>query len=63
MQKLIEVNDGGEAMSMSPTEFCTQKFWLTMLWPHAIRMFGSANLTSAGYGERSHVVAMKGVFQ
>ena len=62
IQKLTVVNDGGEVVSMSPTEFCTPKFWLMRLWPHPITMFGSANLTSTGYGERSHV-AMKEAFQ
>lgn len=61
-QKMTVVDDNGATVSRSPTEFCTPKFWLMRLWPHTIKMFGSANLTSTGYGERSHV-AMKEAFQ
>ncbi|DBA87887.1 TPA: hypothetical protein ACH3X1_004878 [Trebouxia sp. C0004] len=32
------------------------KFHLMRMWPATIRAFGSANVTSTGFGERSHVI-------
>ena len=32
------------------------KFWAMRRWPEIIRAFGSANVTSTGFGERSHVI-------
>lgn len=32
------------------------KFFAMRRWPDVIRTFGSANVTSTGFGERSHVI-------
>ncbi|DBA90690.1 TPA: hypothetical protein ACH3X1_003907 [Trebouxia sp. C0004] len=58
---LITKKDG-KTVSMSAVGFCNPKFNLMQHWPGIIVKFGSANLTSTGYGERSHV-ALKQAFQ
>lgn len=53
--KLVRVDDHGNTVSMSPTDFSTPKQFLMGQWGRTIMSLGSANLTSTGYGERSHV--------
>lgn len=46
--------DGNE-VSMQASGWATPKFHLMKMWPQTIRTFGSANVTSTGFGEPSHV--------
>lgn len=62
VEKLVTKDAAGATISMSAVAFCNPKFCLMRHWPDIIRKFGSANLTSTGYGERSHV-ALKQAFK
>ena len=46
--------DTGVKTSMSPSNFCYPKFRRMGTYERTIRLLGNVNLTSTGYGERSH---------
>ena len=46
----------GSQVSMQASGWATPKFYLMRMWPATIRAFGSANVTSMGFGECSHAI-------
>ena len=59
--QLTHLGPDGEEVSLQTSNWAIPKFWLMRKWPETIRAFGSANLTSTGFGEKTHV-AMKDSF-
>ncbi|DBA87780.1 TPA: hypothetical protein ACH3X1_004779 [Trebouxia sp. C0004] len=50
----------GQMVPMQTSNFAMPKFFLMRMWVETIRQLGSANVTSTGYGERSHVHLKEG---
>lgn len=52
--QLQEMGPDGNMISMQASSFAMPKFFLMVMWLKTIRQLGSPNVTSTGYGERSH---------
>ncbi|KAL0036462.1 hypothetical protein WJX77_008767 [Trebouxia sp. C0004] len=53
---LMKTGPDGNQVSMQTSGWAMPKFHLMRMWPATIRAFGSANVTSTGFGERSHII-------
>ena len=52
--QLREKGPDGEMISMQVSSFAMPKFFLMGMWLETTRQLGGPNITSTGYGERSH---------
>lgn len=60
--QLVHLGPDGEEVSLQTSGWAIPKLWLMRKWSETIRAFDSANLTSTGFGEKTHVT-MKDSFR